>query len=108
MFAVTMALALALAVSDPVDNSPRGLFSACVKGSMDKAGAAKIPPEGFAAFARQSCSGEMVRFRADIIAYDMKAGWTRAKAEPDADSQIDDSLADWTDRYRDKGSLTGR
>ena len=104
MFALIMGVALA--AGNPTDNSARVHFMACVKGSMDKASAAKIAPEGFAAFAKQACAGEMGSFRADLIAYDIKAGWTRKKAEPDADWQIGDALADWTDRYRDKDSVT--
>jgi len=104
MFAVVMALALA--AGDSSDNSARAHFMACVKGQMDKASAAKIAPDGFAAFAKQACAGELTSFRGDLIAYDVKAGWTRKKAEPDADGQIADAIADWTDRYRDKGSVT--
>ena len=104
MFALVMAMALA--AGDPIDNSARGQFMGCVKGSMDKASAAKVAPEGFAAFAKQACANEMGGFRANLIAYDIKAGWTRKRAEPDADGQIADAIADWTDRYRDKGSIT--
>jgi hypothetical protein len=104
MFAVAMALAMI--AGDPGENSARAHFVGCVKGSMDKASAAKIAPDGFAAFAKQQCAAEATSFRADLIAYDVKAGWTRKKAEPDADGQIGDAIADWTDRYRDKGSIT--
>ncbi|MEO7787217.1 MAG: hypothetical protein ABIR77_05255 [Sphingomicrobium sp.] len=103
MFAVMMALALA--AGDAGENGARGMFMGCVKGSMDKASAAKVAPEGFAAFVRQACASEMGGFRANLIAYDIRAGWTRKKAEPDADGQIGDAIADWTDRYRDKGSI---
>jgi hypothetical protein len=104
MFALVMGFALA--AGNPTDNSARAHFVACVKGSMDKASAAKIAPDGFAAFAKQACAADLGSFRDDLISYDMKAGWTRKKAEPDADGQIGDTLADWTDRYRDKGSVT--
>ncbi|MEO6248394.1 MAG: hypothetical protein ABIO85_07410 [Sphingomicrobium sp.] len=97
---------LVLAAGQPAENSPRAHFVACVKASMDKASAAKIAPEGFAAFATQACASEAASFRADLVTYDIKAGWPRKKAEPDADGQLGDALADWTDRYRDKGSIT--
>ena len=48
----------------------------------------------------------MQGFRSAVISYDMKAGWTRKKAEPDADSQVNDYLGEWTDRYRDDHSAT--
>jgi len=104
MLAVVMGLAMIAA--DPGDNSVRARFVACVKSAMDKASAAKVAPPGFADFAKQSCASEASAFRANLVAYDIKAGWTRKKAEPDADGQIGDALADWTDRYRDKGSIT--
>ena len=99
-------MALALAGGDPVNDSPRGRFTGCVKGAMEKASAAKIAPGGFADFAKLACAAELTNFRSQMIAYDMKAGWTRKKAEPDADGQIGDAVADWVDRYRDKGGIT--
>jgi len=104
MFAITVALAMA--AGDPGDNSARAHFVVCVREAMDKASATKIAPDGFAAFARQSCASQLGAFRGDLISYDIKAGWTRKKAEPDADGQIGDTLADWVERYRDKGSIT--
>lgn len=103
MFVLLMVLAIAAA---PPNNSARARMTACFKGLVEKGGAAKVAPDGFAAFARQSCVGEIASFRAEVIAYDVKAGWTRKKAEPDADGQVTDYLADWVDRYRDLGSVT--
>lgn len=104
MFALM--IALALAGGNPTDNSARAHMTACFKGSIEKADAAKITPDRFADFAKQSCAGEITSFRSEVIAYDVKAGWARKKAELDADGQVGDYLADWVDRYREKGSIT--
>ncbi|MEO5641255.1 MAG: hypothetical protein ABIQ98_05760 [Sphingomicrobium sp.] len=103
---LALAMGLAMIAADPGDNSARARFVECVKGAMDKASAAKVAPPAFADFAKQSCVSETSAFRANLIAYDVKAGWTRKKAEPDAEGQIGDALADWTDRYRDNGNIT--
>ncbi|MCA1652658.1 MAG: hypothetical protein ABR588_04670 [Sphingomicrobium sp.] len=91
---------MALAAADGTDESARAQFSACLKTSIEKGTAAKIAPDGFTAFAKESCAAQQAGFRSALIAYDVKAGWTRKKAEPDADSQIGDYLADWGDRYK--------
>ena len=99
MLAFVMGMALVAASSN--DNVARDDFAVCLKGQIAKATEAKVDVAGFAAFARTACAAQTSGFRAALIAYDMKAGWTRKKAEPDADAQIADYLADWTDRYKD-------
>lgn len=102
---LVLVMAFAFAAGDPVDTSPRGRFGSCMKGTIEKANAAKIAPTAYADFARQACAAELTNFRAHMIAYDLKAGWTRKKAEPDAEGQIGDAVADWIDRYRDYASM---
>ena len=101
-----LALSLALLLAGGNDDSARAHFTGCLKTAYEKAGDQKIAPDGYAAFARQACAAEVAGFRSSVISYDVKAGWTRKKAEPDADSQVGDYLADWSDRFRDKGSIT--
>ena len=97
MFALIVA-AMMMAAGGP--ESARSSFTSCLKGSVAKAADAKIEPAGFAAFARQSCASEVGAFRSWVIAYDMKAGWTRKKAEPDADAQVADYLDEATEQYK--------
>jgi hypothetical protein len=97
MFALVLGMALAAAGSE---DTARAQFAACLKTAVDKATAAKVAPDGFADFSKQACATEKAGFRSALIAYDLKAGWTRKKAEPDADGQISDYVADWSDRYK--------
>ncbi|WP_309610684.1 hypothetical protein [Sphingomonas sp.] len=99
MLAFFMGMALIAASSN--DNVARDDFAVCLKGQIAKATAAKIEAAAFAVFARSACAAQASGFRNALIAYDLKAGWTRKKAEPDADAQIGDYLADWADRYKD-------
>ena len=88
------------------DNSARTLFTGCLRSSYEKGTAQKLAADAYDAFAKQECAVQMQGFRSAVIGYDMKAGWTRKKAEPDADSQVNDYLGEWTDRYRDSHSAT--
>ena len=101
-----IALALALMLAGATDNSARAQFTACLKTAYEKGGDQKIAPAGYMAFAKLSCAAEIAGFRTSVIGYDVKAGWTRKKAEPDADSQVGDYLDEWSGRFRDKGSIT--
>ena len=99
MLALLVGVALAAASSN--DNGARDAFASCLKGQLAKATEAKIDAAGFAAFARTACAAQTSGFRNVLIANDIKAGWTRKKAEPDADAQIGDYFADWADRFKD-------
>ena len=99
-------LVMALMLAGGADDSARAHFTACLKTAFEKGEAQKIAPDSYAAFAKQTCAAEIAGFRASVVGYDVKAGWTRKKAEPDAVSQVGDYLDDWTGRFRDKGSIT--
>ena len=99
MLGLVIGMAMA---AGPGDQSARAQFSSCLKMSVEKGASDKIEAAGFASYAKQNCSAQSVAFRASAIAYAMKAGWTHKKAEADADSQIVDYLADWSDRYKDQ------
>ncbi len=101
-----IAVALALMLAGANDDSARSHFTGCLKTAYENGGDQKIAPDGYAAFARQACAAEIAGFRSSVIGYDVKAGWTRKKAEPDADSQVGDYLDEWSGRFRDKGSIT--
>lgn len=86
------------------DGSARSSLTSCLHGASSKAAEAKVDAAGFPAFARQTCASEAGAFRNWVIAYDMKAGWTRAKAGPDADQQVGDYVDEATDRFKDEQS----
>ena len=98
MLALFVAATMAAASGD---GSARSSFTACLTGTVAKATDAKVDAGGFPAFARQACASEATAFRTWVIAYDMKAGWTRAKAGPDADQQVGDYIDEATDRFKD-------
>ena len=100
MFAVAIGMMLAAAAAAD-DNGARTEFSGCVRSSIARAITAKVDPAAFGDFARQTCAAETTSFRNALIAYDVKAGWTRRKAEPDADQQIGDYLSEAGDKFKD-------
>ena len=101
MFALIVAATIAAAGGS---ESARSAFTMCLRSAVTKGTEAKVEPAGFAAFARQTCANEVGAFRTWVIAYDMKAGWTRKKAEPDADAQAADYLDEATDQYKSKAT----
>ena len=70
-----------------------------------KGGTQKVGATEFSGLATTLCAVQLARFRNSLIANNVKAGWTRKKAEPDADLQIGDYLTEWSDRYRDLSSI---
>ena len=94
-------IGVAMDAAGSSEDSARGRFSTCMRTSVEKALATKLDVASFAAFAKAACTAETANFRGDMIAYDIKAGWTRKKAEPDADGQLSDAVEDWVGRYRD-------
>ena len=88
-FAAIMVLA---AAAMQASAAPRHQFVTCLKQSVEKARADKVTPEGFGAFARQSCATQIGSFKQGLVSFDLKNGVARKRAEADAELQIEDYL----------------
>lgn len=101
-----LTLVFALLFAGATDGTARAHLTGCLKTAFEKGSEQKIAPDGYTTVAKQACAAEIEGFRSSVIGYDVKAGWTRKKAELDADAQVSDYVSEWSDRFRDKGSIT--
>lgn len=77
----------------------RQAYAACLKDAVANAKVANVPPDGFKAFAHQACAAAEQKFKASLVAFNVKNGMGRKSAAEDADLQIDDYLYSAEDRY---------
>lgn len=104
--AIAALLAASAATAAPIDtpiDTQRKQFVECLRQAVDKARTDRLAPAGFEALARQRCSGELGAFRSALVAFDVKAGSPRKRAEQDADTQIGDYLVGASEKL-DPGS----
>jgi hypothetical protein len=81
-------------------NAPRSAFQTCLKNAVDKAQSQKVAGDGYEAFVRTECGGQMNSFRAAVTAFDIKNKMTHKDASSDADSMIADFVTGSADHYR--------
>jgi len=79
---------------------PRTTYNACLNEAVTSAKAAKVPADGFKAYAHQSCAAAEDKFRAVLAAFNVKNGMSRKAATADAQVQIDDYVYTADERYR--------
>ena len=94
------ASAMYLAALQASINVPRDAFQACLKQSVDKATAQKITGDGYEAFVRTTCGGELNTFKSAVTSFDMKNKMSRKDASDDADAMIADFVSSSANHYR--------
>lgn len=100
MFVTTVILAATLQAT--VAAGPRREYVACLKTAVSQASGQKIAPDGFAAFAQQSCSTIDQSFKSELVKFLTKNGMSKKTAGEDADLQIEDYVYSAEERYRDQ------
>ncbi len=79
---------------------PRQAYSACLKNAVTNAKVAKIPGDGFKAYAHQACVAAEDSFKKSLAAFNVKNGMGKKNATDDAQIQIDDYVFAAEDKYR--------
>jgi hypothetical protein len=79
--------------------APRQDFTDCLKRAGLQAAAQQVAPDQFGAFAMQQCAAAGASFKGALVAFDVKNGVKRARAESDAQLQVDDYLAMSAEKY---------
>jgi hypothetical protein len=92
MIAIATMVIAAASMQAAAATPQRQQFIACLKQAVEKANGDKLKPDGFEAFARQSCAAQITSFKQGLVSFDVKAGSPRKRAESDADLQIEDYL----------------
>lgn len=100
---LSMAMAMAAMTAQPDATAQRQQFVACLRAAVTKAQSDKVKPADFDALARQACAAELTSFRAALVAWDVKSGSPRKRAETDADVQIGDYVISASEKL-DSGS----
>lgn len=94
----TFLTAMALVAGSSAD--ARQAYSACLRDAVINARAAKVEPDGFKAYAHQSCAAVEDTFKASLAKFNIKNGMGRKSAAEDAQVQIDDYIFSAEDKYR--------
>ncbi len=83
-------------------SAPRENYADCLNKASLQAAAQQIAPDQYRAFAAGHCAESAGKFRAALVAFDVKNGIKRARATEDAQMQLDDYLAVSVDKYQAK------
>jgi hypothetical protein len=81
-------------------NAPRSAFESCLKASVEKASAQKVDGDGYDAFVRNACAGQLSSFKSAVVGFDIQNKMSRKEAASDADSMIADFVTGSADHYR--------
>ena len=95
--------AMAPASTAQVDTT-RAAFTKCLRDDMRKSLEAKMGEAEYEMAMKSNCSTERDAFRAAVIAFDKAGGDSQANAEENADMQVEDYHANFTDKFKDYAS----
>jgi hypothetical protein len=101
MLITTLLLAaMAPAPTGAVDTT-RAAFTKCLRDDMKKALEAKVEEVEYEMALKANCSTERDAFRKAVIALGRSGGDSEKVATEDADMQVEDYLANFTDKFKD-------
>ena len=81
-------------------NAPRNAFQACLKTAVEKAQTQKVDGDGYEAFVRTSCGGQLNSFKSAVVGFDMKNKMSKKDAGEDAEMMIADIMSSSANHYR--------
>ena len=98
-----MTLLLAAAAPSPTAavDTTRAAFTKCLRTDMKKALEAKVEEVEYEMALKANCSTERDAFRKAVIALGRSGGDSEKVASEDADMQIEDYHANFTDKFKD-------
>lgn len=101
MLISTLALgAMLQSATVAVDNS-RGAFTKCLRTHMTKSLKDKMSPSEYDEAIKGICAGERDAFRKAVIALNRATGDSAADAAENADMQIEDYQANFSEKFKD-------
>jgi hypothetical protein len=95
--------AMAPAPTGNVDTT-RAAFTKCLREHLKKSLEAKMGDAEYEMAVKSTCETERAAFRAAVIAANRAGGDNAADAQDNADMQIDDYHANFTDKFKDYSS----
>ena len=104
MLITTIVLALMVQSPSATVDTTRAAFTKCLRDDMKKSLEAKMGEAEYEMAMKSNCSAERDAFRAAVIAFDKASGDSQANAEDNADMQVEDYHANFTDKFKDYAS----
>lgn len=94
-------LVFAAMIQSPAVETSRAAFTKCLRNDMKKALEAKVEEVEYQMALKANCSAERDAFRKALIALGRSGGDSEKVAAEDADMQIEDYHASFTDKFKD-------
>ncbi|MGR4889760.1 hypothetical protein ACIPPQ_01935 [Sphingopyxis sp. LARHCG72] len=101
MLITTIVLALMVQSPSATVDTTRAAFTKCLRTDMKKALEAKMEEAEYEMTVKANCSTEREAFRKAVIALGRSGGDSEKVAGEDAEMQIDDYHANFTDKFKD-------
>jgi hypothetical protein len=100
MILLVGASAMFLIATQAAINAPRSAFQTCLKQAVEKASTQKVDGDGYEAFVRSNCSGQLNSFKSAVVGFDVGNKMSRKAAGADADAMIADFVSGSADHSR--------
>ncbi len=94
-------LFIAAMIQSPAVDTTRAAFTKCLRDDMKKSLEAKVEEVEYEMTLKANCSTERDAFRKAVIALGRSGGDSVTVATEDADMQIEDYHANFTDKFKD-------
>lgn len=101
MLITTLLLAAMAPAPTAAVDTTRGAFTKCLRDDMKKALEAKVEEAEYQMALKANCATERDAFRKAVIALGKSGGDSEQVATEDADMQIDDYHANFSDKFKD-------
>ncbi len=99
---ITTLLLAAMAPSPAVEvGTTRAAFTKCLRDDMKKSLEAKMEEAEYELAVKSNCAAERDAFRKAVIALGRSGGDSETVATEDADMQVEDYHANFTDKFKD-------
>lgn len=110
MLITSLFLAAMAPVSTNQVDTTRAAFTKCLRDDMKKSLESKVTEAEYEMALKSICSDQREAFRAALIAFDLAGAVSQKDAQDNADMQVDDYHANFTDKFKDyteSGTLPG-
>lgn len=101
MLITTLLLAVMAPSPSATVDTTRAAFTKCLRDDMKKALEAKVEEAEYLLALKANCSAERDAFRKAVIALGRSGGDSEKVAAEDADMQVEDYHANFTDKFKD-------
>ncbi|HMO76766.1 MAG TPA: hypothetical protein PKD48_15625 [Sphingopyxis sp.] len=103
MLITSLVLAAAAAVQSPAAkvDATRAAFTKCLRDDLKKSLEKKMTDAEYEMAVKSVCGPEREAFHAAVVAFGRSAGDSQKNAQEDADIQVEDYHANFTDKFKD-------